>query len=210
MGLARFCLSTILIVISQITNAQTNVLACDFESPINLKGWWVDNNEIKITQCDRKECDQAPGSEKCLRIQWDHIPVNKTNTWLTDIKIDTFGSKAGDNTWNSLKTNAWLSFMVNTGDADSVYLQFIVFTENEKDKWGSHEIIGFKSRSWSTAKVKLSAMQYENWGKGSIATPDFNSIIPARIEIGIRSPKANTQAKIDVRIDEIRFTSFEP
>jgi hypothetical protein len=210
MGLTKLSILFALTAVSSMAKAQTNVLAFDFESPLNLKDWWVDNKEIIVSQCDRKECEQVPGSEKCLRIRWDHVPADKSNTWLTDIKIDEFGSKNGNGTWSNFKENAWLSFQINTGEADSVYLQFIVFTENEKDKWGSHEMIGFKNGVWSTVRVKLSALQYENWGKGNIATPDFNSIVPSRIEIGIRSPKAHKQAKIDSRIDDIRFTNYEP
>lgn len=210
MNFTKTCTLIILIVISSIANAQKMVTAFDFESPINLKDWWVDNKEIILSQCERKDCNQFQGSDKCLRIEWDHVPENKSYTWLTDIKIDTFGNKAMENTWDSFKENTWLSFKVNTADADSVYFQFVVFTKDEKDKWGSHEMIGFKSAAWKTVKVKFSSLQYDNWGKGAIAVPDFNSIVPARIEIGVRSAKANEKGKIDVRLDDILFTNYEP
>jgi hypothetical protein len=206
----KSCLLILLIAFPSITDAQKTVTAFDFESPLNLKDWWVDNKEIIFSQCERKECDQVPGSEKCLRIEWNHVPDNRSYAWLTDIKIDTFGSKSMENTWNRFKANTWLSFKINTADADSVYLQFIVFTKDEKDKWGSREMIGIKSAVWKSFKVKLSGMQYDNWGKGSITSPDFDSIVPARIEVGIRSPKMNDKKKIDVRLDNILFTNFEP
>ena|SRR5450432_1818638 len=210
MGHARSSILIILFAVSSITDGHQSVTVFDFESPVNFKDWWADNKEITFSQCEQKDCSQLPGSEKCLRIQWDHVPENKSFIWLTDIKIDTFGNKSMENKWNSFKVNTWLTFAINTADADSVYLQFVVFTKNEKDKWGSHEMIGFKSAGWKTIKVKLSSLQYDNWGKGIIGTPDFNSIIPARIEIAIRSPKANEHGKIDVRLDNILFTNYEP
>jgi hypothetical protein len=210
MGFTKSCLLVILIAITAKAVAQKTVTAFDFESPLNLKDWWVDNKEIIFSQCERKDCDQVPGSEKCLRIEWNHVPDIKSYTWLTDIKIDTFGGKSMESTWNSFKANTWLSFKISTADADSVYLQFIVFTKDEKDKWGSREMIGFKSGTWESFKVKLSDLQYDNWGKGSIVSPDFNSILPTRIEVGIRSPQMNDKKKIDVRLDNILFTNFEP
>lgn len=200
----------ILIAISSIASAQKMITAFNFESPINVKDWWVDNKEIVLSQCSRKVCDQVPGSGECLRIEWDHVPENKPYIWLTDIKIDTFGNKTMAGTWDSFKENTWLSFKANTSDADSVYFQFVVFTRDEKDKWGSHEMVGFKSAAWKTVKVKLSSLQFDNWGKGNLAVPDFNSIVPARIEIGVRSSKTNKKGKIDVWVDDILFTSYEP
>jgi hypothetical protein len=202
-------LMIILIAISSIANAQKKIIAFDFESSINVKDWYVDNKEIILSQCD-KDCDQVPGSGKCLRIEWDRVPEKKSYIWLTDIKIDTFGNNAMGNTWNGFKENTWLSFKVNTSDGDSVYFQFVVFTKDEKDKWGSRKMTGFKSASWKTIKVKLSDLQFDNWGKGNIATPDFSSIIPARIEIGVRSAQANEKGKIDARLDDIVFTNYEP
>jgi hypothetical protein len=115
-----------------------------------------------------------------------------------------------ENTWNSFKENTWLSFSSNTADADSVYFQFIIFTKDERDKWGSHAMIGFRSAEWKTVKVKLGSLKFDNWGKGNRAAPDLNAIVPARIEIGVRSAQANKKGKIDVRLDDIIFTNYEP
>lgn len=210
MNYTRSCIGIIFMTVSSLVCAQKAITAFDFESPINVKDWYIDNKEIVLSQCERKDCDQLPGSAKCLRIQWDHVTENKPHTWLTDIKIDTFGNKVMENTWKSFKENTWLSFKINTGDADSVYLQFVVFTKDEKDKWGSHEMMGFKNTAWKTTKIKLSSLPFDNWGKGNIAAPDFNSMIPARIEIGVRSAHANKKGKIDVRVDDIVITNYEP
>jgi hypothetical protein len=204
------CLVITLFAISSITNGQKKIIAYDFESPIDLKDWYVANNDIVMSRCGSKECNQLPGSSVCLRIVWDHVPEDKPNFWFSDIKIDTFGNKTMENTWQDFKENIWLSFNVNTADADSVYFQFIVFTKDEKDKWGSHEVIGIKSSTWTTVKVKLSSLGYYNWGKGSIETPDFKSITPARIEIGLKSSKSNAKGKIDVRLDDFILTNYEP
>jgi hypothetical protein len=210
MNYTKTYLLLILIAVSLTADAQNIITAFDFESTINVKDWWVDNKQIILSQCSRKDCDQAEGSGTCLRIQWDHLPENKPYTWLTDVKIDTFGNSSMGNTWNNFRENTWLSFKMNTADADSVYFQFVIFTKDEKDKWGSHEMIGFKSASWKTVKIKLSRMPFDNWGKGNIAVPDFHSITPARIEIGIRSAKAIDKGKIDTRLDDIIFTNYEP
>jgi hypothetical protein len=211
MSYTRSYILIILIALSSIAIAQKKrVTVFNFESPIQVKDWWADNKEIILSQCGNKDCNQLPGSGKCLRIEWNHVPENKSSVWLTDIKIDTFGNKAMENTWNYFKENTWLSFKVNTADADSVYFQFIVFTKDEKDKWGSHEMIGFKNTAWKTVKVKLSGLQYDNWGKGNIAAPDFNSIVPARIEIGVRSGRKSEKGKIDVRLDDILITNYKP
>jgi hypothetical protein len=187
-----------------------HIVAADFESPLDVKAWWVDNKAIVLSQCEEKDCRQLPGSGKCLRIRWDDVPGNKANTWLTDIKIDTFGNERMQGIWQHLKANTWLSFKVNTADADSVYFQFILFTKDEKDKWGSVEMTGFKDPTWKTVKIKLSDLHYANWGKGNIASPDLNTIIPARIEIGIRSAKTARKGRIDLRLDDIIFTDREP
>ncbi len=163
-----------------------------------------------MSQCGRDDCKQRNGSSKCMRIQWESVFANKPNVWLTDIKIDTFGNAAMQKKWNRFKENAWLSFNINTANADSVYLQFVVFTKDENDKWGSREMIGFKSNRWKMIKLRLGDLSYDNWGKGNSATPDFNTIIPARIEIGLRSVYANDKGKIDVRIDDVVVSNYEP
>ena len=191
-------------------HAQERIVAYDFEQPLSFNDWWVDNDTIKLSQCTIGECNQLPGSKKCLRIQWGTVTANKPYIWFTDIKVDTFGNADTQQSWKRFKENAWLSFKMNTADADSVYLQFVVFTKDEKDKWGSHEMIGFKSSEWKAIKVKLSALSYDNWGKGNVASPDFNSIIPSRIEIGIRSAFANEKGNVDVRIDEIIISNDQP
>lgn len=203
------CIAIILINISSICFAQ-KVIAYDFESPIDLKDWFVANKEIKMSQCSDNDCPQLPGSTKCLRIEWNYGSQIKTDFWFSDIKIDTFGNKQMETTWQNFKENTWLSFKVNTNNNDSVYFQFIVFTKDEKDKWGSHEVVGVKSPTWMTVKVKLSDLLYYNWGKGATPTPDFKSIIPARIEIGLRSAKTNGTGKIDVRLDDFIITGYEP
>ncbi|MEO6329095.1 MAG: hypothetical protein ABIO55_09190 [Ginsengibacter sp.] len=204
------CLAIILMAFPLIANSQKKIIAYDFEAPMNLEDWYVANNEITISQGGGEDCAQLSGSTKCLRIQWNNVPENKPNFWFCDIKIDTFGNKAMQNTWQNFKENTWISFKVNTADADSVYFQFIVFTKDEKDKWGSHEVVGVKSSTWTTVKVKFSSLQYYNWGKGKIPTPDFKSIIPARMEIGLKSSKKNEKNKIDVRLDDFTITNYEP
>ncbi|MEO6453245.1 MAG: hypothetical protein ABIN97_04195 [Ginsengibacter sp.] len=206
----RFYLIIILMAVISAVNAQKKVIAYDFESPLDLRDWYVANNEITMSQCGSTACPQLPGSAKCLRIQWDHVPENKPGFWFSDIKIDTFGNEAMEKTWENFKENTWLIFKVNTAGGDSVYFQFIVFTKDEKDKWGSHQVIGVKSSTWTTVKVKLSDLQYYNWGKGSIPAPDFKSIIPTRIEIGLRSAKADEKGKIDVRLDDFVISNYEP
>ena len=191
------------------TQAQKKVTVFDFQSPLNVQDWWVDNKDIRLSQTDHfPATPKDPG--KYLRIRWDAIPPDRPSTWLTDIKIDTFGDSAMTGAWKNFKENAWLSFSLNTADGDSVYLQFIIFTKGEKDKWGSRETIGFRSPVWKTVKVKLSDLHFDNWGKGNIATPDLGAIVPARIEIGIRSAKANQKGKIDLRIDDIAISNYEP
>jgi hypothetical protein len=207
MNYTRSLIVIIFIAVSSMVDAQKKVIAFDFEASLNVKDWWADNKDIILSQCESKDCSQLPGSAKCLRIECN-VPQTKSYVWLTDIKIDTFGNKAMENTWNSFKENTWLSFKSSTSDADSVYFQFIVFTKDEKDKWGSHEAVGFKSSEWQTIKVKLSDLHWDNWGKGAIATPDFNSILPARIEIGVRSAHINEKGKVDVRLDDILFTNY--
>jgi hypothetical protein len=200
----------LLIMLSSMAHAQRTVRLFDFESPLDLKNWWVDNKDVTLSACDRKECEQVPGSGKCLRIEWGRVPEDRPYTWLTDIKIDTFGSGAMEHAWSGFKENAWLSFKVNTADADSVYFQFVIFTKDEKDKWGSRDAIGFRSAAWKTIKVRLSSLVFDNWGKGAIAAPDFGSMVPARIEIGIRTPRDSKAARIDLRIDDILITDYEP
>lgn len=201
------------IAIAPMARAQENtkvpkkITVFDFDSPLNVRDWWVDNKEIRLSQVDRTD---AGNSGKCLRIRWDTIPPDRPSTWLTDIKIDTFGDSAMTGAWKNFKENAWLSFSLNTTDGDSVYLQFVIFTKGEKDKWGSHETIGFRSPVWKTVKIKLSDLHFDNWGKGNIAAPDLGVILPARIEIGIRSAKANQKGKIDLRIDDIAISNYEP
>lgn len=187
------------------TQAQKKITVFDFESPLNVQDWWVDNKDIRLSLADR-----ASDSGRSLRIRWDSVPPDRPSTWLTDIKIDTFGDSAMTGAWKSFKENAWLSFSLNTADGDSVYLQFIIFSKGEKDKWGSRETIGFRSPVWKTVKVKLSDLHFDNWGKGNIATPDLGAIIPTRIEIGIRSAKTNQKGKIDLRVDDIVISNYEP
>ncbi len=198
------------------TQAQKKITVFDFESPLNVQDWWVDNKEIRLSLLDRNPNDKAGNGDpaanggKCLRIRWDAVPPDRPSVWLTDIKIDTFGDSAMTGAWKSFKENAWLSFSLNTGDGDSVYLQFIIFTKGEKDKWGSRETIGFRSPVWKTVKVKLSDLHFDNWGKGNIATPDLGAIVPARIEIGIRSAMTDQKGKIDLRVDDIVISNYEP
>jgi hypothetical protein len=206
----KIYLLIVAMAVSTAADAQKVITALDFESPVDVKAWWVDNPDVRLSICGPKDGDPAPGSAKCLRIQWDHVPASKSYTWLTDIKIDTFGNQAMQNTWNSFKENTWLSFKVNTAGADSVYFQFIIFTSGEKDKWGSRETIGFNSGAWKTVKVKLSSLHYDNWGKGNVAAPDLDLVVPARIEIGIRSPRTNATAKIDLRLDNVTLTNYKP
>jgi hypothetical protein len=145
------------------------IIAYDFESPLDVQGWWVDNKAIRISQCGVGDCDQLPGSGQCLRIQWDPVASGKANTWMTDIKIDTFGDSAV--TGNSAVTG---------------------------------------SPVWKMVKVRLNSLHFDNWGKGNIAEPDLRSMVPSRIEIGLRSPQAAGKGKIDLRIDNIAFTNYEP
>jgi hypothetical protein len=200
MKYATLLLLTILTAICSRAQTPKKSTAFDFESPLNVKEWWVDNKGIILTQCGM-DCMQLPGSGQCLRIQWDRVTGDKPHVWMTDIKIDTLGK---------IDPSTWLSFSANTGDADSVYFQFIIFTKDEKDKWGSQAMIGFSSPTWKTVKIRLSGLRFENWGKGTIPTPDLNVIVPARIEIGIRSAQANKKGVIDARIDNIVFTNYEP
>ncbi len=215
MNYTRIALLLLSIAIAPIARAQDNTQAKKkitvfaFESPLNVRDWWVDNKGIRLSQDDDfPAVPKDPG--KCLRIRWDAVPPDRPSTWLTDIKIDTFGDSAMTGAWKSFKENAWLSFPLNTADGDSVYLQFIIFTKGEKDKWGSRETIGFSSPAWKTVKVRLGDLHFDNWGKGNIPTPDLGVIVPARIEIGIRSAKANQKGKIDLRIGDIVISNYEP
>ncbi|HRH50410.1 MAG TPA: hypothetical protein PLP23_16755 [Panacibacter sp.] len=191
-------------------HAQSKIVAFDFEKPMPLNEWWVDNNAVKLSQCDATECKQLHDSKKCLKVEYNNISLPKPYVWLTDIKIDTFGNNAMRQSWNRFKDNTWLSFQINTADADSIYLQFVVFTKDEKDKWGSHAMTGFKNNKWKMIKVKLSNIDFDNWGNGKIARPDFNRIIPARIEIGIRSAYAGNKNRTNVRLDNVMLSNYEP
>ena len=213
MSRIKYCKSIAIILLAVIalrSDAQNRIVVFDFEKPLPLGEWWVDNSGVKLSQCGAGECEQLPGSEKCFRVEWHHSSMSSPYIWLTDIKVDTFGNHATQQLWDRFKDNTWLSFQVNTASADSFYLQFVVFTKDEKNKWGSREMIGIKCSEWKKIKVKLSDLVYDTWGKGNIAKPDFKSIVPARIEIGIRAPYASDRGRNDVRIDDIALSNYEP
>jgi hypothetical protein len=195
----------ILLGIFCILNAQEKIVVFDFEKPVEVNGWWVDNTDIKLSQFIETE---GTDSNNCLRIIWENIPLDKASTWMTDLKISTFSEKEMECKWTDYQDETWLSFKAKTSGADSIFFQIVIFTENEKDKWGSQEIISLNSRDWQPVKIKLSSLHYDNWGNGNIPAPDFRKIVPAIIEIGIRNGKVS--GRIDARIDDITITNYEP
>jgi len=189
--------------------AQTNVTALDFENRPNTSDWWKDNKDIKFT-IDTKARNQInPKSKACLKVSWDQIPETKAWTWFTDIKIDTFATKGMKDTWLKIKKEPWISFWCNTGKHDTVWIQILVLTDDHIGKWGSKKMFPVHSEKWQMVKIKLSSLEYENWGKAG-NSPDFEKDNLTKFELGLRNGASKKSGKIEARFDNIQFTDYEP
>ena len=182
----------------------------DYENKPNTEKWWRDNSKVTFTYDENSSNQVSAKSMVCLHIRWDSIPKNqKSYTWFTDLKADTFVSPGMETIWKEFKSNIWISFYCRLGDGDTLMLHPMILSKGHTSKWGSKNMMPFTSKSWTFVKVKFSDLEYENWGK--IVMPlDLNSDAGKCFEIGLRLGASLKKDHMDAWFDNIQLTNYEP
>jgi len=205
----RFILIIFLIVLT-ITACETQqTIVVNYEDKPNTESWWRDNNQVQFLLDETKEHQQHASSKVCLNVRWDSIPANKPWCWFTDLKIDTLANPAMDKVRADFGENIWLSCWCNTGNGDTIYLQPLMLTRGHVGKWGAKQMTPVCSAEWRFYKFKLSALEYENWGKIP-GSPNLKTNDIRCFELGIRTGQTSSKGFVDARFDELRLTNYEP
>ena len=191
------------------SSSKDSVIIFDFENKRQCLNWWKDNNRVTFAHDTHPSQQLHKFSKGCMHIVWDSIPENSNWTWFTDIKADTFVSPEMNDKWKNFKNSTWMSFWYKSGDGDTVYAHPLVLSKGHRIKWGSTKVIPLGNKYWTFVKVKFSELTYEDWGKDK-APFDLNGNEGRCFEIGLRVGSKPIAKKVELWIDNVKITNYEP
>ncbi len=179
------------------------IIEFNFDNVEDFSGMWMNGDcaagGAQFSQNFDSAQQPSVSSKGFLNFLWNEA-YNETNPhyWMFDFTIDTF-AKGAD--WTPYAHGAYLTFMLNTNDGDSV----LIGTEWDNiagTKFGDFQPRSFKTGGkWQMFNISLADVNWQNWtGNGDKLNL---TISPERIKLGLCTSNYKPVGKINLSIDNI-------